>query len=372
MPHAFLFDTKDSYLCFFEAVKSVLTSSAINNRDRIYIFRTGNLLFINKARTMNQLLDLAFSNFNAVSKAVINEDALIACLQERSLFCVVIEGMDNNEASLMHRSIHASSNYIGYHSVRYSIPIHFEYYRQGLSRKFRIYNNKLEVFYKMGDQDNIDPMWLDELGEYFTSSSNEDDGAHDTIFDEFNTLEHLVRVDFCLDGLISILDMNQANNLILIIEDINPQLSDNIYSAIRAIENFKTVEDSAQTSLSIRRFIESLANTLFSPKETAIGEKRLDQAAYRNRIWQYITNVYNNDVPMIAKLGKELDRLDKFANKGLHGEISDTEARQLIGDVLSLTKNITASSLPELRRSAYPFRRAVESFLQVMIRDFQS
>lgn len=367
MPHAFLFDNNESYSNFFESVKKLLTSSIIKSEDGAYVIRLGDLLFLDKASTIDELLTLAIKSFGAANEFEIELEAATDCLQNRPIFCIVVEGMDNSEALLMHDYLEGYANYLGYHLVDYSIPIHMKYYRAYLSRKFRIYNDKLEVFYKMGDQETIDPMWVEELGKYFKSATNEDDGVHDTIFDSFDTLDHFKRVEFCRRGLTKLFNSKQANSLLLVIEDINPKLSDNIYSAIKALENYETAEDSAQASLSMRRFIESLADTLFPARASAKGERNLNQSAYRNRIWQYIANAYSHDQDMALNLGRELDRVNEVANKGLHGEISKEETKLLINDILSLTKAVTSVSLSELRKSEYPFRRSINEFVQRLI-----
>ncbi|MFB9992036.1 hypothetical protein ACFFLM_08695 [Deinococcus oregonensis] len=364
MAHAFLFDNQDSYVQFVEAVKAVVTSPVLKETDSVYIVRWGDLLFGQAAQDVPDLFKLALSAVGAAGDVQLRGEEFAECLIQRLVFCVVVEGTDEGEATRIHENLQFSSSYLGYHPVSYSFEIQLQFYRNLLSRKLRIHNNKLEIFYTGGDVENIDPMWIEKLGGHFQITSNQDDGFHGTFLDEFDTVEHFSRVEACKKGLTRLFGSKKANNSILLIEDINPKLSDNVFSAIRAIENLETTEDAAQASLSVRRFVEALADTLFPARETAEGERRLDQAAYRNRIWQYIANAYQHNPAQIEKLGKELDRVDKIANKGIHHHISREGVQQVVDDILSLTSAITDSSLADLRRSGYPFRKSIQTFVK--------
>ncbi len=75
----------------------------------------------------------------------------------------------------------------------------------------------------------------------------------------------------------------------------------------------------------------------------------MTQAAYRNRLWQYIAERVESEttrdliLATLHELGRRLDHIDSLANKGLHATVSADEADQcilqtylLVGDLLRL------------------------------------
>lgn len=110
----------------------------------------------------------------------------------------------------------------------------------------------------------------------------------------------------------------------------------------------------SQALLSCRRVIIAVADVLYpARRETIQGRdgkpREMTQAAYRNRLWQYIAERVESEttrdliLATLHELGRRLDHIDSLANKGLHATVSADEADQcilqtylLVGDLLRL------------------------------------
>lgn len=110
----------------------------------------------------------------------------------------------------------------------------------------------------------------------------------------------------------------------------------------------------SQALLSCRRVIQAVADLLYPATGITVtgrdGKAReMTQPAYRNRLWQYISEHVQSETKRALllnsadELGRRLDDIDGLANKGVHADVTSADADQcilqtyvLVGDLLRL------------------------------------
>ncbi|MFE4195394.1 hypothetical protein ACFRJ9_06000 [Paenarthrobacter sp. NPDC056912] len=102
-----------------------------------------------------------------------------------------------------------------------------------------------------------------------------------------------------------------------------------------------TPEDLTHALTSTRRMIKDLADALYPPTgQTIIGEDRIERVmnddAYRNRLIQFAKEMLGNSLSgkvlgeTLASYGKRISNLDSMANKGVHSDVTASEAEQCV------------------------------------------
>lgn len=126
-----------------------------------------------------------------------------------------------------------------------------------------------------------------------------------------------------------------------------------------AIEKFMTAyerlgssssEDWSLALTATRRVIKAVADTLFPPRKTKPGERKLGEEQYINRLWAFLDeNLEHGSDKDLAKahvdyLGSFLQRLNEKASKGVHAKVTYEEAVRSVlytyltlGDVLEFS-----------------------------------
>lgn len=108
-------------------------------------------------------------------------------------------------------------------------------------------------------------------------------------------------------------------------------------------------EDWSQALTAARRVIKSVADSIYPPRDTKKGDRKLGEEQYINRLWAFLDEhaVSGSDKDMakahVNYLGSFLQRLNDKASKGVHAEVSYTEAVRAVlytylslGDILDL------------------------------------
>ncbi|QJT79709.1 hypothetical protein C0557_06295 [Kosakonia sp. MUSA4] len=214
----------------------------------------------------------------------------------------------------------------------------------------------------MGNDDEKDESEADELRALgFTTVNWEDSGAYRTLFDDYNTPEHFEQLLNVQDLLSTTLPGgdDEAEELVMMLEDLNPKLFDVLGAAVRTLNRAKNSEDFAQVGISARRYIEQLANTLFPPRNELYKGRKVDVAKFRNRIWAFISNVVPaapEQAKNIEILGKEIDRLIEETNALVHGSPKPQTAAEVFRDLAKITLLLLQLDPTRGRRPYQPFK----------------
>ena len=163
----------------------------------------------------------------------------------------------------------------------------------------------------------------------------EDMGAMQTIFDDYNTLEHYTRVQDTKNIFLKInaLTDDILDDLIISLEELHPKLFNSFAALARTYKRVETEEDIAQCALSGRRILEQCADYLFPASDQLHNGRKIGQQQYKNRLWAYIETVVNDnslDTIHIQEVGTKLDTLISQFNSGLHSELKLEDLNTLL------------------------------------------
>jgi hypothetical protein len=214
------------------------------------------------------------------------------------------------------------------------------------------------------EKDEYEPEAMKEAG--FFDIAWEDMGAHRTIFDDFDTLDHFKRVAALRNTITPFLEggETQASELVMVLEDLNPQLFNALGAAVSALERAQHQEDIAQASLPGRRYLEQLADVLFPPRDVDYDGRKVGRDQYRNRIWAYIADNASQDPVQVRALGSELDRLVGEFNAGLHGDQDKERILRALSDIGLLTAALLSLNPDTSRKPYFAFQKSLVEFLK--------
>ncbi len=141
---------------------------------------------------------------------------------------------------------------------------------------------------------------------------------------------------------------DSVDNLLL---DICPDAVEKFMVAYERLSS-SSAEDWSHALTAARRVIKSVADSIYPPKETPKGERKLGEEQYINRLWAFLDeNAASGSDKDLAKvhidyLGSFLQKLNNKASKGVHAEVSYKEAVRAVlytyltlGDVLEFAKS---------------------------------
>jgi hypothetical protein len=274
--------------------------------------------------------------------------------------------MPKSIAQDLHEQLSADAGYLGLISVDFAYGPHLALFRNSLIGVYRMKGAIARAFYSMGSKDGYD---LDEIeamrGLGFTDVGWEDKGARKTIFDDFDTLAHFVQVARFRRTVTPFLPGGEdgAFELVMVLEDLNPQLFNALGAAVNAIESAEHEEHVAQAALSGRRYLEKLADALFPARAEFYNGKDVSRDKYKNRLWAFIGDNLESGNPAFSALGAEIDRLVEELNGGLHGDRPKERVLKALADSAQLTGTLLALN-PEAARQPYaPFLEGMRRFL---------
>lgn len=78
----------------------------------------------------------------------------------------------------------------------------------------------------------------------------------------------------------------------------------------------------------------------------------MDKEAYRNRLWAFAEDYIHGDPPRLLTIGKEIDRIVRELNAGLHADQPKERVAQSISDAAVLTATLFALN-PDAVRNGY-------------------
>jgi hypothetical protein len=194
----------------------------------------------------------------------------------------------------------------------------------------------------------------------------EDTGAHRTIFDDFDTLEHFVRLKEVRQAIASVLPggEDEAGELVMMLEDLNPKLFNALGSAVRALSTASTAEDFAQVGISGRRYIEQLADALFPASSVPFNGRAVTADKFKNRLWAFIhKSLPPRQIRKLRSVGREVDRLIDVVNAMAHGDRDREFSMKAFTDLAKLTVALLQLDPTAVRQPYRAFERKIAEFL---------
>jgi hypothetical protein len=287
------------------------------------------------------------------------------------IYVLVFEGIGNKICDVLHTSLEGNEAYLGAQQVHETNPIHWVLYGASLVPSYRLLGNELRLLYSVDEKDTRDEGMAEHWRKLpFSSVTFEDLVVRYTIFDTYNSYEHACRVADLSETLVDHLD-SVADQVLLRLSDIAPQLADVLYSAFQRLEHLETSEDLAQASLTCRRILKYLADVVYPPRKELVEGRRVGDKEYRNRLWAYISDCLSGREKelLLAELndiGGRVDKLDALANKGIHDKVSLPEARRLLLGEVILLYDILILSPPPMKSIVPPDKEILMELTQGM------
>jgi hypothetical protein len=287
------------------------------------------------------------------------------------IYVLVFEGIGNKICDVLHTSLEGNEAYLGAQQVHETNPIHWVLYGASLVPSYRLLGNELRLLYSVDEKDTRDEGMAEHWRKLpFSSVTFEDLVVRYTIFDTYNSYEHACRVADLSETLVDHLD-SVADQVLLRLSDIAPQLADVLYSAFQRLEHLETSEDLAQASLTCRRILKYLADVVYPPRKELVEGRRVGDKEYRNRLWAYISDCLSGREKelLLAELndiGGRVEKLDALANKGIHDKVSLSEARRLLLGEVILLYDILILSPPPMKSIVPPDKEILMELTQGM------
>lgn len=372
---AFLFNSDHpKYECVYgpKIRNLILKNNVLQGCGRNMKVSVGDVLIPLNFSSIEELIRFSDAIYLYHSWNHLNETSLRDAYSKCTIFSWVIQNITESTALELHQYLLKDNSYLGVHGVDFSYPGHLALYRNSMIPLYRIVGTTCYLYERWGDdpeykKDNQEEKELYKLG--FKEVKWENIGAAHTILDDFDTLDHFKQVKDFEEVITPYLDDKDegACELSMLIEDANPKLFDSLGASARALSRAVNEEDFAHVGLSIRRFIESLADTVFPPQEEKYNGRAVGKATFKNRIWAYIYNILKDDSDRAKSLGLELDRLLDEANAAVHGECDKQRVITCLTDLsrftLTLLNLIPIGSI----NPNFPYsKRIIEFMMEVL------
>ncbi|MGW2033068.1 hypothetical protein [Streptomyces sp. NPDC001811] len=198
---------------------------------------------------------------------------LVNYAQKVNMAGMIVESLSPTDARAMHVKLLKAGGYLGAIQVSAKNPAHWEVFEHAIgAADFRVYGDELRMFYRGFESEGSDQRdhvtfnhWR-KVG-IFSSVRWEDLGVVGSIFDQYHTYEHAGRVselEDLLSGQLSFV----LHEVLMRASELDPDLTSRLHAAIKAFEYHDTAEQLAHVSLSCRRYIEKLADTLYPPRKS--------------------------------------------------------------------------------------------------------
>lgn len=295
----------------------------------------------------------------------LHDERLQRTFMRSVVFAMVFENMPRDLAEKLHAALSSEPGYLGAVEVKFEFGPHLARYR--VPEKYRLSGTYCRAFVSMGEEDGKDEYDLEEMRRLgYMDVGWEDRGAHQTIFDDFDTPRHFERVAAFRKAVSPLLSGGEdlAFELVMVLSDLNPKLFDALGAAVERILSAETGEDVAQAALSGRRYMEQLADVLFPAREAKRNGRSLGKAAYRNRLWAFAEDNCAGVSVRRDELGKEIDRLVEELNGGLHGDKPKERILKAFADAAQLTAKLLALNPEEARKPYYAFNERILEFFR--------
>jgi hypothetical protein len=346
-----------------DAIRQIVFGLGILQRSNRHMkVSVGDVLIYSHSRTSQSYDELTDRVYFSGTWSLMIDDRLRATFRKATVYALTFENMTETIAKELHAALDSEESYLGLMEVDYTYGPHLALFRNSMITLYRIEGSVGRVFYSMGDKEDLDGQQLVAMARLgYTDVGWEDRGAHGTIFDDYDTLEHFERVAAFRDAVTPLLlgGSDSAYELVMVLEDLSPQLFNVLGAAIAALERAQNEEEVAQAALSGRRYMEKLADVLFPAREDLYQGRQVGREQYRNRIWAFVGDNYAGEPEQLAALGGEVDRLVKEFNRGLHGDEEKSRIYKALADVGALTAALLALNPADGRKPYFAHQRKI-------------
>lgn len=326
----------------------------------------GDVLIYSYAKTTSDYRRLADATYLAGTWSTVDTDRLQSTYLNSTIWAWTVQNVTLDIAQSLDAVLKQDDAYLGMHAVDYRIPFHLVFYRNAMPEYCRVLGTGCTLFYSMGNEDSKDDSEVEEIKKFgFTTVTWEDSGAHGTIFDDYDTPEHFAQLRDVQDLLATVLPGadDEAEELVMMLEDLNPKLFDVLGAAVRALARARTEEDFAHVGISGRRYVEQLADALFPARTQPYNGRDVSASKFRNRIWAFISDVVPKSVPdrdaVVSAWGKEADRMIDATNALLHGTPDRRLAAATFRDLGKLTGALLQLDPKKGRRPYLAFEKRI-------------
>ena len=285
----------------------------------------------------------------------INTDKLKKTMRSSMSYVVLLEGLSNHMRDYINHIFKEEKSYIGAIQIIRANSIQWKLYKQSLSPHYRYVDKELRIFYTMGEEDTKDDGLETQWRQLpFRAVQWENLNARHTVFDAYEDFNHSVLL-VELNEILSSRLAQLADDVLLRLGDLNPELQIILYAAFKAFYSVQTPEEISQVAISCRRFIEGLANTLYPARKKQVKGKDVGPEKYRNRLWAYVEErlVASKQTKELVKIGLEdlgsrIDTIDLLANKGLHANITLLEIDRLLIALITVAYDLLSLTPPPI------------------------
>ena len=350
---ALLFNDQGHPSVAYAGMRSALRAILSQDIERPITLRSGSLVLGH----LPAPLEVADRLFTGDTFRLLDPERFRREVRESSIYVVVLANIDRSTAVKLDRVLASETTYVGMGAVNLVDPTHvFLFLRLGL--RLRICGRRCGVFWRSFDPEGRDDELFAEIAHVgFESVEWEDLGLRGTIFDDFDSLDHWGRLAALRDHLAMAVPggQDQADELLLLLEDLNPQLAATLGTAARTHGTGTTAEDFSQAGVSARRYMEQLADALFPPRDEPVAGRDVSRPKYKNRLWAYVDERLQRwpaGLPDPSDLGREVDRLLSRCCAAVHGHPRREEVGKLISDLALLTVGLILLD-PEGNRDPY-------------------
>lgn len=349
----------------------IFKTDVLQSSNRHMKVKHGDVLVYSHGQTHEDFERIAEATYFGTNWSLIKEDLIRASYMQDTIWAWIIQNVTHQIAEDLDAALSTESSYLGLHAVDYSHPPHLALYRNAMPQYCRIIGTTCMRQYSMGNKDEIDEFETEDLLTLgFTKVDWEDRGAHGTIFDDYDTLEHFRQVRDVQAVFAHGLPEGdyKAEELVMLLEDLNPRLFNTLGAAVRAVSRAQNEEDIAHVGISGRRYIEQLADVLFPPRAELHNGRNVKKEKFRNRIWAFIdqevpTSI-DNRVEEVRRRGLEVDRLIDEVNSILHGTPDKTRALKILFDLAKLSIDLLQLNPIATRKPYDAFNDNILKFLQ--------
>ena len=353
----------------------ILKTGVLQDTDRNMRASVGDVLSFmavsrSQTRTYAALQELCEEVYLPIEFDRLDKEKLSATFTTATVYCWVFQNMTVETADMLHERLCESDSYLGAMDVEFSNPLHLSLFRNSLIEAYRFRGLSCSVFYMMEENEDPDISVKEAFERNGFSVHYENIGARRTIFDNFDSLEHFKRVasfkGFCSQ--LPELDSNHASDLAHSLEELHPKLFDAFAAAARTLERAETEEDFAQAALSGRRLLEKTANYLFPPQSEKWNNYEVGKPQYKNRLWAYIDRTLQKSPSQnpntLDDLGKEMERLDKLFNSGLHAEPTKEKVELAFRDLVIWMSDLIDLDPTEANNPYLAYEDELDTFIR--------
>lgn len=368
---AFLFDADGALYngnYYWHIRRLIFKSEIIQSSGRHMKMSVGDVILHTNNIDRNKIDEIIDAVFFYHNWGSIQKHRLARTFGRSEIFAVVFDNMTLQTADELDRFLLTDERYLGAKEVSYDYGPHLFAYRLHLSTVYRLQGDSCRIFISMNMDELKDEFELQELLELgFIDVDWEDDGARKTIFDDYDTLEHFLRIGEFRKGVAPLLPGkdDDACELVMVLEDLNPRLFNSLSAAIVSALKAEHEEHVAQAAVSGRRYMIALADALFPPREGLVNNRKVGRAEFKNRLWAFIqANVPDGDERLTA-LGTEVNRLVDELCGGVHEEEREKErVIQALADAAKLTSALAALNPAAARQPYLAYQKSLASLLK--------